>query len=84
MGFHMKTTLEIDATVMRELKKKAAAEGTTMSALVESALRKALAPHGRPATLPPLPTFSSPALVDTADRDALQAVFDEEAGRVRR
>jgi hypothetical protein len=35
----MKTTLEIDEAVMRELKARAAREGRTMSELVETALR---------------------------------------------
>jgi Arc/MetJ family transcription regulator len=39
MGFHMKTTLNIDDTVMAELKREAARQGRTMSDLVETALR---------------------------------------------
>ena len=35
----MKTTLNIDDTVMRRLKQEAAARGCTMSELLESALR---------------------------------------------
>jgi hypothetical protein len=34
MGFHMKTTLNIDDTVMAELKREAARQGRTMSDLV--------------------------------------------------
>jgi hypothetical protein len=35
----MKTTLNIEATVMAELKREAARQGRTMSELVETALR---------------------------------------------
>ena len=36
---HMKTALNIDDTVMAELKREAARQGCTMSELVETALR---------------------------------------------
>jgi Arc/MetJ family transcription regulator len=39
MVSHMKTTLNIDDTVMAELKREAARQGRTMSELVEAALR---------------------------------------------
>jgi Ribbon-helix-helix protein, copG family len=39
MGSRMKTTLNIDATVMAELKREAARQGRTMSEVVETALR---------------------------------------------
>jgi hypothetical protein len=39
MVSHMKTTLNIDGTVMAELKREAARQGRTMSELVETALR---------------------------------------------
>lgn len=57
MDSHMKTTLEIDEGVMRELKRRAAEEGTTMSELVEGALRVFLRPPASAKPLPPLPTF---------------------------
>jgi hypothetical protein len=75
----MKTTLEIDETVMRELKARAASEGTTMSELVESALRTFLAGQGPAGSLPPLPTFDSGGwLVDPADREAMGDLIDGE------
>jgi hypothetical protein len=37
MGSRMKTTLNIDATVMAELKREAARQGRTMSEVVETA-----------------------------------------------
>ncbi len=79
MVFHMKTTLEIDENVMRELKKKAAAQGRTMSELVETALRMLLDERPGSKELPPLPTWDGGApLVDVADREALYDLFDED------
>jgi len=72
MVFHMKTTLNIDDTVMTQLKREAARQGRTMSELVETALRLMLKLRKNPCELAPLPTFKSGgALVDIADREAL-------------
>lgn len=72
MVIHMKTTLNIDDTVMAALRREAAASGRTMSELVESALRQLLRRGAEAAPLAPLPTFESGgALVDVADREAL-------------
>ena len=72
MVFHMKTTLNIDDTVMARLKREAVRQGRTMSELVETALRQLFrAPKSR-RRLPRLPTFKGGGhLVDIADRDAL-------------
>ena len=84
MVSHMKTTLNIDDTVMQRLKEEAARRQTTMSALVEAGLRLILdTGSARPAErdLPPLPSWNlGRELVDVADRDALYAVFDEDDG----
>jgi hypothetical protein len=72
MGFHMKTTLNIDDTVMAELKREATRQGRTMSDLVETALRLLFRSQRKRAAIPVLPTFhSGGTLVDIADRDAL-------------
>jgi hypothetical protein len=72
MVFHMKTTLNIDATVMAQLKREAARQGRTMSELVETALRSMFRAQKTRHELAPLPTFrSGGALVEIADRDAL-------------
>jgi len=72
MGSHMKTTLNIDPSVMARLKREAARRGCTMSELVESALRLLLQPARSPTELPPLPTLGSGGhLVDVADREQL-------------
>ena len=73
----MKTTLNIDDTVMAELKREAARQGRTMSELVEMALRLLLRSRRKPGGLPPLPKFhSGGALVDVSDRDALYQAME--------
>lgn len=80
MVFHMKTTLNIDDTVMAALRREAGRTGRTMSELVETALRQLLRRRGTAPALAPLPSFDSGgALVDVADRDALYRAMDESA-----
>ena len=82
MAFHMKTTLNIDATVMARLKREAAQQGRTMSELVEIALRSLFRTQKTPSDLRPLPVHhSGGALVDLANRDALYPAM--EVGEVR-
>ena len=80
--FRMKTMLDIDDNVMRELREAAARESTTVSALVEAGLRNLLASMERPkpaGKLEPLPSWDmGPELVDVANRDALYAAMEEE------
>lgn len=78
MVFHMKTTLNIDDTVMAALRREAARTGRTMSELVETALRQLLQRSRTAPTLPPLPSFDSGgARVDVADRDALYRAMED-------
>jgi Ribbon-helix-helix protein, copG family len=73
----MKTTLNIDDTVMAELKQEAARQGRTMSEMVETALRLLLRSQRKRGTIPALPKFSSGGmLVDIADRDALYQAME--------
>jgi hypothetical protein len=73
----MKTTLNIDDTVMAQLKREAARQGRTMSELVETALRLLFRSQRSRQELPPLPTFHSQgALVDIADRDAVYQAME--------
>ena len=77
MVFHMKTTLNIDDTVMRALKQEAVRQGKTMSDLVEAALRALLERPYQEMELPPLPTFSSGgARVNVANRELLYEVME--------
>lgn len=75
----MKTTLNIDDTVMQRLREEAARRGTTMSELVEAGLRRIL--DEEPVSteeLPPLPTWDGgPVRVDLADRNTLFDVMDD-------
>ncbi len=75
---HMKTTLNLDDELLRRAKQRAAARGTTLTALVEAGLRAALAdpPRAQPAVLN-FPTFrgETPPVVDPADRAALYDVM---------
>ena len=79
MVSHMKTTLNIDDTVMARLKQEAARRGRTMSELVEDALRlfldhrKSKGPEAAR-----LPSFrGGEELVDIADREALYRTMEE-------
>ena len=77
MLLHMKTTLNIDDSVMRRLKQEAARSGHTMSELVETALRLLLQRQSVGSELALLPTFDGGvAIVDIADRDALYRAMD--------
>ncbi|CAN5607301.1 hypothetical protein BH20VER3_BH20VER3_19990 [soil metagenome] len=79
MDTHLKTTLNIDDTVMARLRREAARQNRTMSELVEAALRLLFHSGQRPRKkkLPPLPTFhGGKPLVDIADRDALYDVME--------
>jgi plasmid stability protein len=77
MGFHMKTTLNIDDTVIAELKREAARQGRTMSDLVETALRLLLRSQRKRGAVPALPKFrSGGALVDVADRNVVYQAME--------
>jgi hypothetical protein len=74
----MKTTLNIDDTVMERLKRESVRQGRTMSELVESALRLFFQLSRRkPAGLVDLPSFEGGgALVDIASRDELYGAME--------
>jgi hypothetical protein len=79
MDFHMKTTLMIPDPLMRRLKREAARQGTTISALVERALRLLLDERAPAAELPELPRFScGRPSVDVANREALYQVMEQD------
>lgn len=75
----MKTTLNIDETVMQRLREEAARRGTTMSVLVEAGFRRVLAQadssDGPPDTLAPLSVWKSGGFkVDIANREELYRI----------
>jgi hypothetical protein len=76
----MRTTLRLNDSLMAQAKRCAAAEGMTLTALVEDALRRRLADHPRAADEPALPTFDGGGTrpgVDVFDNSALLAYMDE-------
>ena len=82
MVCHMKTTLNIDDTVMQRLREEAPRRGTTMSALVEAGIRRILDEDPSAAStgdsLPPLPTRRSGGmLVDVSNRDELYRAMED-------
>jgi len=81
MVCHMKTTLNIDDTVMARLREEAVRQRKTMSELVEAALRLLFhsAKRSKKKKLRPLPTFhGGPCLVDIANREQLYSILDRE------
>ena len=78
---HMKTTLNIDDSVMERLKTEAARRGTTMSALFEEGLRRSLEePRGDAMERSgDPPTWQGGQLrVDISNRDVLYAAMESE------
>jgi hypothetical protein len=72
MLFHMKTTLIIPDHLVRELRKRAAERGETLSAVVAETLRRGLGARIDAEPPTPLPTYRmGRPMVDVADRDAL-------------
>ena len=79
---HMKTTFAIDEMVMKELREEAAWRRAAVSTLVEAGLRHVLVggkpADGKPAALPPLPTWRSGGFrVDIDSREALYRMMEE-------
>ncbi len=76
----MRTTIRIDDRVLAEAKVHAARSGRTLNAVVEDALREALARRGRAAGLQvDLPTFAGARLctgVNLDDSAALLPLMD--------
>ena len=78
----MKTTFDIDDTVMQKLREEAARRKVSVSALVEAGLRRVLVEgkpaDGQPAALPPLPTWRSGGFrVDIDSREALYRAMED-------
>ena len=79
----MKTTLNIDDTVMRRLREEAARRRVTMSSLVEAGLRLVLADSvaegGEPKPLVPLPAWNSGGhRIDVGNREELYGAMEGE------
>ncbi len=81
MVIYMKTTLNIDDTVMRRLREEAARRQVTMSSLVEAGLRHVLADSSAEEEdakpLPPLPSWKSGGQrVDISNREEMYGVLE--------
>jgi len=82
MVMKAKTTLNLDDGLLREAKKRAAQEGTTLTQVVEDALRAALTatPPERPYEFRfTIVDGGGPPLADVADRDALYDLMEGRA-----
>lgn len=74
-----RTTVDIDASVLRELKKRQERERKTLGQLISELVAKALESEDDPAA-PPTFTWISKDLqprIDLEDKDALWSVLDE-------
>jgi hypothetical protein len=77
MIFHMKTTLIIPDEILRELKKRAAEQGQTLSDVVANALQRGLSDRRPGKKLKKLPTYKlGRAKVNVADRDQLYRAME--------
>ena len=73
----MRTTLDIEGPILKELHAIRKREGVSLGALVSRLLAGALARQGRPVTKPFRWTaHPMRARVDLADKDALYAILD--------
>ena len=80
MLFCMRTTLDLDDELMRNLKRRSADMGRTLTSLVEEALRAMLERHSRPEPgyrlkWTVVPGGPRPG-IDLSDRDALMDTMD--------
>lgn len=83
MLFCMRTTIDLDDEVLRQAKQTAAANGITLTSLIEDALRATLSARAeQPRQRPELPVFHGRGLrpgVDLADSAGLLEVMDDAA-----
>ena len=77
----MRTTLDIDDELLRAAKSRAVAEGTSLTATIERALRLLLRPPRRTAPAfrfePVVKRGAQPPPFDIADRDPLYARMED-------
>jgi hypothetical protein len=73
----MRTTIRLDDDLLVRAKRAAAERGTTLTALIEDALRRALAPVPRSQRArPALPSFRGDGLQAGVDLDDTAALLD--------
>jgi hypothetical protein len=73
-----RTTLDIDGSILREVRALQEKEGRSMGRIVSDLLAEALAQRKGPCEVPRLAWVSRPmrALVDLSDKEALNAALD--------
>lgn len=79
----MRTTVDLDAPVLRDLKRLQKREGKSLGRLISNLVAQALgARKASQQNPPPFRWISRPmnARVDLGDKDAVQIVLDREAG----
>ena len=73
----MRTTIRLDDDLLARAKRAAAERGTTLTALIEDSLRRALAPPAVPQRpRQPLPTVAGDGLQPGVDLDDTAALLD--------
>ena len=74
----MRTTIRIDEDLLKEAKQQAARQGTTLTAIIEDALRESLARQHSDQERKPvhLPTFGGNGLLPGVDLDDSAALLD--------
>lgn len=74
-----RTTIDIDASVLRELKQRQRREKKTLGQLVSELLARALTADGQAKELPPLhwPSQDLRPRVDLDDKEAVWRILDE-------
>ena len=74
----MRTTIDLDPAVLRELKRRQQVEGKTLGQLASELLAEAMS-HEQPRAVPDFTwlTAGMQARVDLEDKDALHAALDE-------
>jgi hypothetical protein len=77
----MRTTIDIDDPILREVKAIHEKEGRSIGAIVSELLAEALAGRRPSRAKPPFRWTSKPmkALVDLADKEAVYAVLDSDS-----
>ncbi|MYE53437.1 MAG: antitoxin [Gammaproteobacteria bacterium] len=74
----MRTTLDIDGPILRELKKRQSKEGKSLGRLVSDLLAHAMQEEATPADDPPPAWIAKPmgARVNLSDREAVYRLLD--------
>lgn len=73
----MRTTIRLDGELLTQAKRAALERGTTLTAVIEDALRRALAPGAETRSAPvSLPTFRGDGLQPGVDLDDTASLLD--------